>query len=133
MSSFEDYQQWYHGSPLELTVLRAGSMVTPFANVARAFSHKPSLMCFGDTPESVRHNGAEPGILYVIGEPITADDLEVLPDTADTHWQITRQLRLRRLAEVPITEPPLLSAEEVARMYEENPEWATTTGFVSRP
>ncbi len=132
MSVFEDFSAWYHGSPLELTVLRAGSMVTPFIGVARAFSHKPSLLSFGDTPDSVKHNGTQPGVLYAIDEGITAADLEILPGTADTHWQTTRDLRLRRLEQVPITDPPQLTEPEIAQMYAQNPEMKTTTGFVSR-
>lgn len=76
---------WYHGSPHELTVLRKGSMVTPFEAVAKAFSHKPSILTFSGDVESVKHDGREPGHLHVVSEDVGPDDLHVLPGTGETH------------------------------------------------
>ena len=39
---------WYHGSPLQLEVLSAGSSVAQLINLARVFSHKPRLLSFNN-------------------------------------------------------------------------------------
>ncbi len=48
---------WYHGSPEELDLLRAGSWITQFKEVAKAFSHRPTLMSLDDDSEGVKHDG----------------------------------------------------------------------------
>ena len=56
---------WYHGSQEQLTKLRAGSSNTQNRDLAKAFSHRPSLVSMSDrgdgevSPETflVRHNG----------------------------------------------------------------------------
>ena len=100
---------WYHGSPHALTSLRQGSMVTPFENVAEAFSHKPSILHFGDDQNSVVHDGQVPGFLYQVSEPVTEDDLQVLAGTGQTHWEIQRELQVALVCEVPVTDPPQLT------------------------
>lgn len=122
---------WYHGSPNELTVVRKGSWVTQFKEVAKAFSHKPSLISFGGDCQTIKHNGQQPGFLYVVSEPIDPDDVSYLRDTAQTHWQTQRDLRIELVAELPADDPPQLSAEEVAGLRKDIPEGAT--GFVGDP
>ena len=62
---------WYHGSQQRLARLRAGSSVTQKRDVAKAFSHRPSLVSMSQSEEGeewrVRHDGATPGYLYVVG------------------------------------------------------------------
>lgn len=106
---------WYHGSPEALTRLRAGSMVTPFAAVAKAFSHKPSVLTFGDGVDTVRHDGRVPGRLYVVAEPVGPGDLRERPRTGRTHWQIRRDLRVELVAEVPVSDPPQLLGDDLRR------------------
>ena len=61
---------WYHGSQKELTRLGAGSSITQSRNVAKAFSHRPSLLSMSD--ESLKHDGVTPGYLHVVAEEISA-------------------------------------------------------------
>ena len=39
---------WYHGSNARFDVLREGSTVTQWRELAEAFSHKPSMLCTED-------------------------------------------------------------------------------------
>ena len=72
---------WYHGSPMELTVLRVQSTITADRHLAEVFSHKPSLVSMADNG-TIRHDGARPGYLYRIDEPIGPDDLYAHPRSA---------------------------------------------------
>jgi hypothetical protein len=119
-----DYNEpWYHGSPEALEVLRKGSWVTQFKEFAKAFSHKPPLISFGDDEcRDVKHNGKLAGRLYVLAESIGPDDVSYLPDTAGTHWQTQRDLNVRLVAELPVDDPPQLSEEEIAELGKRMPE-----------
>ncbi len=122
---------WYHGSPEELDVLRAGSWVTQVKEMARAFSHRPTLMSLDDDCEHARHDGKLPGYLYAVSEVVGQEDVTYLRDTAQTHWQTRRDLRLRLVAQLPIDDPPQLSEEEIASLRQDIPKGAT--GFVETP
>lgn len=125
-----DYDQpWYHGSPSQLTVLRRGSWLTQFKELAKAFAHKPSLISFGDDGLSTKHNGLEPGYLYTVAEPLQAADVIYLQDTAQTHWQSQRDLAIRLVCALPLDDPPQLSEEEIALMRREIPQGST--GFIT--
>ena len=41
-------EAWYHGSPLELALLRPGSTVTQDRRLAEVFSHKPAVVSVSD-------------------------------------------------------------------------------------
>lgn len=119
---------WYHGSPERLSVLRKGSWVTQFREVAKAFSHKPTLMALGDDCIAVKHDGKVPGFLYVVSEPLGHQDVTYLRNTAQTHWQTERDLQIRLVAELPIDDPPQLMPDDIAAMRKNAPEgW---TGFI---
>ncbi len=122
---------WYHGSPEELTVLRKGSWVTQFKELAKAFSHRPSLISMGEGCRTVKHNGQLVGFLYVVSEAVGSDDVTYLADTAQTHWQTQRDLTMERVAELPLDDPPQLSEEEIAELRKDIPEG--TTGFHGDP
>ena len=126
---FDSHGPWYHGSPERLDVLRNGSWVTPFKEVAKAFSHKPSLMSIADGCVAARHNGTVPGLLYVVSEEAGAEDLTCLPGTDQTHWQTQRDLQVRLVAELPVDDPPQLSEEEIAELRKTMPEG--TSGYRS--
>lgn len=121
---------WYHGSPIRLELLLSESMVTPFRKVAKAFAHKPPRVSMSDDCTDVTHNGTLPGFLYVISEDVAAYDIIELPGTAGTHWVIQRDLRVDFVAELPITDPPLLSDEEIECLKKDAPDGQT--GFLSR-
>ncbi|PIE51953.1 hypothetical protein CSA37_09250 [Candidatus Fermentibacteria bacterium] len=65
---------WYHGSPEKLTTLKPGSYVTPFAELAKAYSHKPAELSFAFTEDTdkdeilveVEQNGRQTGFLYQV-------------------------------------------------------------------
>ncbi|MHB9034914.1 MAG: hypothetical protein ACYC6L_17935, partial [Anaerolineae bacterium] len=65
---------WYHGSPLELTILAKGSTVTPNRALAEAFSHKPELLVMEDDGR-IRHNGRQPGYMYIVENGAAAENL----------------------------------------------------------
>ena len=62
----------YHGSQQKLTELRAGSSITQNRDLAKAFSHRPSIVSRSYPDESlsddcnVKHNGVTPGYLYTV-------------------------------------------------------------------
>lgn len=60
---------WYHGSNQKFHVLREGSTITQWRELAEAFAHKPTVLCYDDNGE-ISHNGTEKGYLYVIDEPV---------------------------------------------------------------
>lgn len=64
---------WYHGSNELFNVLRKGSTITQWRELAEAFSHKPKMLCYDDNGV-ITHNGTEQGYLYVIDEPITVGE-----------------------------------------------------------
>jgi len=90
--------RWYHGSPYEFSVLRAGSTITQNERLARAFSHKPTMLSLYDGGR-IFHNGTEPGFLYVIDEPVMpGEDLFMHPRTTmdpGLEWITVRELRVR--------------------------------------
>ncbi len=94
---------WYHGSPLRLRELRAGSTVTQWRELAEAFSHKPALLCIDDDGR-ITHNGLQPGFLYVVDEPVeVGPDLYQHPHISleqGLEFLTARPLRLRLLGEV---------------------------------
>ena len=122
---------WYHGSPERLEVLRKGSWVTQFIELAKAFSHRPTSISLDDDCRTVKHNGSLPGLLYEVAEEIGPDDVSYLRDTAGTHWQTQRDLQLRLVAELPIDDPPQLSEEELAELRRDVPPG--TTAFIGEP
>jgi hypothetical protein len=102
---------WYHGSPEGLTVLAVGSTITRCRAVAEAFSHKPTCVGIGDeTPEiSVCHNGRLYGHLYLV-EDVAEADVRPHPESSfpsgGLEWLTNRPLRLRKIADLRIDEPP---------------------------
>ena len=60
---------WYHGSNKVFTELRTGSTITQWKELAEAFSHQPSVLCYEDDG-TISHNGKEKGYLYIIDEPV---------------------------------------------------------------
>ena len=60
---------WYHGSNTIFDILREGSTVTQWRELAEAFSHQPSGLGYDDNGV-ITHNGIEKGLLYIIDEPI---------------------------------------------------------------
>ncbi len=116
---------WYHGSPLKLTVLREGSTVTQWRELAEAFSHKPQLLCIDDGG-NILHNGTMPGYLYAVDEEIiTGTDVFQHPRSTmeeGLEFLTARPLRLRYLCEVkaPTEEEVSAARRELERLREEH-------------
>jgi hypothetical protein len=103
---------WFHGSPLSLDTLAAGSSITRSRAVAEAFSHRPTCLGIGDEdrPITICHNGTEQGMLYVVDEPVGEEDVRPHPrsvaPTLGFEWLTNRPLRLRKVADLRLDEPP---------------------------
>ena len=108
---------WFHGSPLGLTILREGSTITQRRELARVFSHKPSIVSLGDDGR-IQHNGSLPGHLYCVDEPVSEGDVVPHPRTTmgpGDEWLTTRELRLRWIEDtVPRAEELLSEADSEA-------------------
>ena len=46
--TLEDNGIWYHGSNMQFDVLRKGSTITQWKELAEAFSHQPSVLGYDD-------------------------------------------------------------------------------------
>ena len=94
---------WYHGSDKKLDVLREGSTITVWRELAEAFSHKPTLLSYDDDGK-ITHNGAKKGYLYVIDESIDIkeDIYEHPASTMDKNAEFLtkRTLKLKLIAEL---------------------------------
>jgi len=90
-------QPWYHGSPFELTMLFEGSTITQKNELARIFSHKPTVVSMSDDGQ-IKHNGTVRGYLYTVTERIEVDDVIPHPHTTmppGDEWITTRELRVQ--------------------------------------
>ncbi len=116
-------QTWYHGSPIELQVLRVGSTITPLRRLAEAFSHKPELLVAADDG-TIRHTGRLPGFLYVVEEALAPRDIVPHPSSTmapGSEYFTTRDLRLKLVGVVPVTAAELLSEPEVVALRQRCP------------
>lgn len=91
---------WYHGSNRLFDVLREGSTITQWKELAKAFSHKPRLLGYDDDGK-IFHTGTEKGYLYLIDEPITIGiDAYAHPRTTmdkNVEFLTSRPLKVRRI------------------------------------
>ena len=111
---------WFHGSPLELNVLAAGSTITRRRDVARIFSHKPTIVSFDDSGK-LFHNGSVNGRLY---EVVDVEPEDVRPHPTSTmaesvEWLTNRDLRLRFIESTSPKLAELLTDDEVARLRQQ--------------
>lgn len=95
---------WYHGSPLVLNELAAGSTITTWKELAIAFSHKPTTLEYSEVGGSIKHNGSASGFLYIIDEPIREGaDIYQHPNTSmddGVEWLTKRSLKLKLIGTV---------------------------------
>ncbi len=122
---------WYHGSPHQLEVLLPGSTITQDESLARVFSHKPQIVALEDDPAELargirrlRHNGEQPGLLYVIDEPVGAQDVYPHPHSVmplGLEWLTRRPLRLRLLGPVEVLPGEFLSQEDIDDLRSKHP------------
>ena len=122
---------WYHGSQQELTKLQVGSSITQNRKVAKAFSHRPSLVSMSDEGESlsdklrIKHNGVTPGYLYTVSDDIGPDDVYPHPHPANAdgwEWLTNRELKLELIEQTMVTDEERLTDEEIAEIKQKQQE-----------
>ena len=110
---------WYHGSPFRLSILRKGSTITQDRNLARVFSHKPTIVSLSDG--NIKHNGNAPGFLYRIAESLKRQDVCPHPRSSmpeGKEWVTARELAVEPLGSTQIIEEEKLTEEEATRLKE---------------
>ena len=115
---------WYHGSDRALTKLRIGSSITQNRDVAKAFSHRPSLVSISDRGE-VKHNGLAPGYLHAVSDEIGPDDVHPHPHPANAdrwEWLTNRELKLELIERTIVTSGERLTDEEIAALRRKQKE-----------
>jgi hypothetical protein len=111
---------WYHGSPLQLEVLRTGSTITKWRELARVFSHKPQIVSISDDA-TLQHNGIQPGYLYEVAELVMPNDVDPHPRTTmrpGDEWLTTRDLSLRLLGETQVLPEEFLTESDVLALMQ---------------
>ena len=109
---------WYHGSPFQLERLRVGSTITQDRDLARVFSHKPSLV--SQTTRSIKHSGEVPGHLHQVVDTIGPEDVDPHPTTTiepGQEWLTRRELRVTLVGPTVVYDHERLSAGEVAELH----------------
>lgn len=115
---YDPCQPWYHGSPLKLDRLRAGSTMTQWRDLARVFSHRPAVVSISDD-RHIQHNGTLPGYLYEIAEPVGPEDVRPHPHTTmepGDEWLTSRDLSLRLMGETVVRAEEFLTDEDLAAL-----------------
>jgi hypothetical protein len=110
-------REWFHGSPFKLTHLDPGSTITPQRELARVFSHKPSIVSIADDG-AIKHDGTQPGYLYRVMDVKPGDvyehPLSSMP--AGKEWLTTRRLPLQLVGSTEVDREELLSPAEVSEL-----------------
>ena len=123
MADWDYSRTWYHGSQQELAHLRSGSSITQSRDVAKAFSHRPSILSMSG--ESLKHDGATPGYLHIVAEEIAPDDVRPHPhpvNAARWEWLTRRELKLELVERTMVTEGESLTDEEIAALRRKQEE-----------
>jgi hypothetical protein len=110
---------WYRGSPFRLSVLRKGSTITQDQNLARVFSHKPTIVSLSDG--NIKHYGNAPGFLYRIAESLKREDVYPHPRSSmpeGKEWVTARELAVEPVGPTQIVEDERLTEEEATRLKE---------------
>ena len=106
---------WYHGSNLEFEILREGSTITQWKELAEAFATQPTSLSYSEIFSPISHNGTKKGILYIIDEPLQMDvDIYQHPKTTmdkGVEFITKRPLKLRRIDSMLNT--MLISGKEI--------------------
>ncbi len=101
-----DDTNWYHGSPEVIDILAAGSSITRNKQLAIAFSHKPSMICIDDEG-GLSHDGECDGYLYVIDEPVNADDIyahQACEKDDLWEWITRRPLKVKKIEDTRVVQ-----------------------------
>ena len=109
---------WYHGSPHRLTSIRGGSTITQDRDLARAFSHKPTVVSISDDG-FIQHNGTVPGFLYRIAEDVQPGDVYPRPRSSlpwGREWLTRRDLRVSLIGPAEILGDEVLTDREIQEL-----------------
>ena len=124
MQDFDYTLTWYHGSQQKLTTLRAGSSITQNRNVAKAFSHRPSLLTQSGGG-TVKHDGVTPGYLYTVIDQIGPNDVRPHPHPVNVtrwEWLTNRELKLELTEQTVVTDEERLTDQEIAAIKRKQEE-----------
>ncbi len=111
---------WYHGSQQVLAVLAEGSSITRNSDLAKAFSHRPSLVSVSASG-TVKHNGTTPGYLHLVSEDLEPQDIYPHPHPANAlrqEWLTTREVKVTLLESTSVREGDRLTEEDLADIRE---------------
>ncbi len=111
-------ETWYHGSPFELATIRKGSTITQDRDLARVFSHRPTLVSISDDAriDRIRHDGTVPGFLYRIAEDLRPGDVRPHPRSSmgcGKEWLSNRELRVTLVGPTEIVERERLTQKQI--------------------
>ncbi len=129
MAEWDCDRPWYHGSQERIMILCIGSSITPNPVVARAFSHRPSLVSQSESGR-VQHDGTRPGYLYVVAEGVQTKDVYPHPHPVNAHhweWLTTRELHVEVLEQTDVREDERLTDADIAELRRKQ----VTTGHTS--
>ena len=113
---------WFHGSPLELEVLRKGSSITQIEKLAQAFSTKPSMVSVFDDGK-IKHNGKSKGRVYRVIDMVTADDISEHPRSTmkkGWEWITKKEFKLEFLYHYKVSHYPddILTESKIREIME---------------
>ena len=124
MQDFDYTLTWYHDSQQKLTTLRVGSSITQDRNVAKAFSHRPSLLTQSEGG-TVKHDGVTPGYHYTVADEIDPDDVYPHPHPVNTtrwEWLTNRELKLKLIEQTIVADKERLTDQEIAEIKRKQEE-----------
>lgn len=115
---WDNRRPWYHGSQQALAILRAGSSITQIVDLARAFSHRPTLLSWSDDG-TIKHDGTALGYLYRVSEEVRPDDVYPHPHPINAdrwEWLTRRELRVQLIERTIVREEERLTDAEIASL-----------------
>ena len=118
--SIDYIRPWFHGSPHRFSILHKGSTVTQDEELARVFSHEPTLVSVSDTG-IIKHDGKKSGFLYRIVEDIFPEDVQPHPRSTmqpGNEWITTRDMNIELIGVTFLTPKEILTSEEIAELKE---------------
>ncbi len=118
--SIDYVKPWFHGSPQRFSILRKGSTITQEEELARVFSHEPTLVNVSDNG-IIKHDGKKSGFLYRITEDIFPEDVQSHPQSTmqpGKEWITTKDLQVEQVGVTFITPKEILTSKEIAKLKE---------------
>ena len=118
MKDWNYSRTWYHGSQERLTRLCVGSSITQNKDVARAFSHRPSLLSVSNEG-TIKHDGTVSGYLYVVSEAVKAEGVYLHPHPANVdrwEWVTKRELSVELIELTQVKEKEKLTKKDIVQL-----------------